>query len=540
MRPRPFRSFREVRRRSFCIPLLLVALLFFPPGCGSDSGGVTDPNGDGPDPAIALSVSPTSGTVEARSTLSVSATVTRSGGYEGGVTVEVLALPSGVTASVTGGGTGTTASFGIELAVAASAAAGSHELTVRATGTGVAAVTRTFALTVTEPDQGGDPADVSLDFSACRAVDQPIWVGYKDGSAGWEQVTGSGPVWTFEITADEVAYAWVSDDGLIMTQVTHLTREELLAVQPLRICAPARGEAVMTGTVSGLDSTDIAMVSMGSGSGVATGAAPQLEVTMLTEVEVDLIAARVDPTVGMLPDRLLIRRDVEVVDGGSLGTLDFEGSEAFDPAFATVNVGGAAGGTNSLLMGYFSGSQCLGNNVSLGLAPGASTAQMPGVPEALQRDGDFHQYTATEIENGSSRLATEFHRALASRTIELPPAIDPTVSELSGIGRRVSADVPLPSGFRDGDFGMLMAQVIGEGRSNNTAVSLARISGNTGTVATEDLSDAPGWSAEWTVPSNGSTQWVVQLTATYAPGGTVADFCNEGARSLVASQTEGG
>ncbi|TVP54268.1 MAG: hypothetical protein EA351_13585, partial [Gemmatimonadales bacterium] len=240
------------------------------------------------------------------------------------------------------------------------------------------------------------------------------------------------------------------------------------------------------------------------------------------------------------PDRLLIRRDVEVVDGGSLGTLDFEGSEAFDPAFATVNVGGATGGTNSLLMGYFSGSQCLGTNVSLGLASGASTAELPGVPEALQRDGDFHQYTATGTENGSSRVATEFHRTLASRTIDLPPAIDPTVSELDGTGRRVSAEVPIPSAFRDGDFGMLMVQVIGEGRSNNTAVSLGRIAGSTGTVATEDLSDAPGWSNEWTVPSDGSTQWVVQVTATYAPGGTVADFCNDGARSLVASQTEGG
>ncbi|TVP56834.1 MAG: hypothetical protein EA351_07355, partial [Gemmatimonadales bacterium] len=318
MRPRPFRSLQEVRRRSFCFPLLLVALLFFPPGCGSDSGGVTDPNGDGPDPAIALSVSPTSGTVEAGSTLSVSATVTRSGGFEGGVTVEVLGLPSGVTVSVTGGGTGTTANFGIELAVAASVAAGSHELTVRATGTGVAAVSRTFALTVSEPDPGGDPAQVTLDFGGCLASDQPIWVGYLDGSAGWEQVAGSGPVWTFEITADEVAYAWVSDHGLIMTQVTHLTREELLAVQPLRVCSPDRGEGVMTGTVSGLGSSEIATVSMGFGSGVATGAAPQLEVSRLADGVVDLVAGRIDLTSGMIPDRLLIRRDVEVVDGGSL------------------------------------------------------------------------------------------------------------------------------------------------------------------------------------------------------------------------------
>jgi hypothetical protein len=75
---------RQDRRPFLCIPLLLVALLFFPPGCGSDSNGVTNPNGNGPDPAIALSVSPTSGAVEAGSTLSISATVTRSGGFREG------------------------------------------------------------------------------------------------------------------------------------------------------------------------------------------------------------------------------------------------------------------------------------------------------------------------------------------------------------------------------------------------------------------------------------------------------------------------
>jgi len=529
---------RQDRRPFLCIPLLLVALLFFPPGCGSDSGGVTDPNGDGPDPAIALSVSPTSGAVEAGSTLSISATVTRSGGFAGGVTVEVLALPEGITASVSGGGSGATANFGIEFAAAASTAAGSHELTVRATGSGVDAVTRPFALTVTESDGGGEPAQVTVDFSGCRAVDQPIWLGFRDGSAAWEQVAGPGPIWTFEITADEVAFAWVSDDTLIQTLVTHLTREELLADQPMRACLPPRDEAVMTGTVSGVGATEFALVAMGPGAGSASGSAPQLQVSQLTEGVVDLVATRINPLVGMIPNRILIRRDVEVVDGGSLGTLDFEGSEAFDPDFATVSMSGAGGGTTSLLMGYHSGPQCLGTNVSLGMAPGATSAQLPGVPEARQRDGDFHQYTAVEAGDGVSRLATRFHRALASRTLDLPPVITPTVSELGGPGRRVSAEVPLPPDFRSAESGMLMVQVIGEGRSINSATTLARIPGNTATIAIDDLSAAPGWSTDWSVPAGGTSQWVVQLTASNTDGAAPGDFCVEGAWSMVSSRTE--
>jgi len=227
-----------------------------------------------------------------------------------------------------------------------------------------------------------------------------------------------------------------------------------------------------------------------------------------------------------------------VVDGGSLGTLDFEGSEAFDPDFANVSVGGGAGGTSGLLMGYASGPQCLGNNVSLGMAPGASTAALPGVPEARQREGDFHQYTATETGGGATRLATEFYRALTSRTLELPPAIVPSVTEISGVGRRVSAEVPIPPAFRSDDFGMLMVQVIGGGRSINTAMTLARIQGNTGTVAIEDLSGAPGWLPEWSVPAGGTSQWVVQLTSSNTQGGAPGDFCVDGARSQVASQVE--
>ena len=532
------RSSRQDCRRFRCVPLLLAALLLFPPGCGSDSNGVTNPNGNGSDPAIALSVSPTSGAVEAGSTLSISATVTRSGGFQGGVTVEVLGLPGGVSASVSGGGSGTTANFGIELEAAASAAAGSHELTVRATGSGVDAVTRPFALTVTESDGGGEPAQVILDFSGCRAVDQPIWLGFRDGSAAWEQVAGPGPLWTFEITADEVAFAWVSDDELIQTLVTHLTREELLADQPMRACVPPRDEAVMTGSVSGVGATEFALVAMGPGAGSASGSAPQLQVTQLTEGVVDLVATRINPLVGMIPNRILIRRDVEVVDGGNLGTLDFEGSEAFDPDFATVSMAGASGGTTSLLMGYHSGAQCLGTNVSLGMAPGATSAQLPGVPEARQRDGDFHQYTAVEAGNGITRLATRFHRALASRTLDLPPLITPTVSELGGPGRRVSVQVPIPPDFRSAESGMLMVQVIGEGRSISSATTLARIPGNTGTAAIDDLSGAPGWSTDWSVPAGGTSQWVVQLAASNTDGGAPGDFCVEGAWSMVSSRTE--
>ncbi|NOT06806.1 MAG: hypothetical protein HOP28_01235, partial [Gemmatimonadales bacterium] len=130
---------------------LLLAALAISACKSKGSPGPTEP---GPTPAIALSISTGGATVVQGGTTPVSATLTRSGGFTGDVLLTVDGVPSGVTGSVstpvTSGGT---TSATITIAVAASTAPGTYSLTVRGTGSGVAAVSAPFTLTVTQaPD----------------------------------------------------------------------------------------------------------------------------------------------------------------------------------------------------------------------------------------------------------------------------------------------------------------------------------------------------------------------------------------------------
>ena len=541
------------RIRGFLAPVGVgSALLLFLTACGSDSATPPVPgNGNGggdpaPTPAIALTVSPGSASVEAGSPSSLTATVSRSGGFTGSVTVELQGLPSGASASVGDPSTsGATSTFAVAIETTTSTAPGQYELTVRASGSGVSAVTRPFALTVTPPPpdddngdgNGGTGATVTVDFTGCLMDELPLWVGFQNGTGAWDRAEGSGTTFTFPLTAQVGAYAWVMErsEGPI-TQVIYLTRGEMLAEQPLRVCVPPRGNAAMTGQVAGLGATEIAAVSMGLGAGFASGAAPQLEVTGMAEGTYDLLAYRFSAT-DPRPNRFLLRRDVAVTDGGSLGTLDFGGSEAFDPATAQVSISGTGSGSANALMGYLSGEQCTGSNASLALLPGvgAGTVTVPGIPADRQRDGDVHQLTVTSVSEAGEILDTRFFRTLADQSVTLPPSVEPSVSEVDGPYLRLRTAFPIPEAYRGGESGIAFLSLSYDGgtgaseRIFSTAVSRARLTAGTAEVTTADLSEAPGWSAAWAVPSGASVQWFAGVSATSAPGAGPGNLCVEGA-----------
>ena len=518
--------------------------------CGSDSGTPTVPgNGGGgdppPTPAIALTISPASASVEAGSASSLTATVSRSGGFTGSVSVELQGLPSGVSASEGNPSTsGTTSTFAVAIETTTSATPGQYELTVRASGSGVSAVTRPFALTLTAPPpdddddgNGGSGAVVTVDFTGCLMDEPPIWVGFQNGTGAWDRAAGSGTTFTFPLTAEVGAYAWVMErsEGPI-TQAVYLTRGELLAEQPLRVCVTQAGEASMTGQVAGLGATEFATVSLGLGAGFASGAAPQLQVTGMAEGTFDLLAYRFSAT-DPRPSRFLLRRDVVVTDGGSLGTLDFGGSEAFAPATAQVTISGAGAAGASALMGYLSGEQCAGNNTSLSPIPGAGPGPVtvPGIPADRQRDGDVHQLTVISVSEEGEILDTRFFRTLADQSVTLPPSVEPAVSEVDGPYLRLRTTFPIPEAYRGGEMGVAFLSLSYAGASGgserifSTAVSRARLASATAQVTTPDLSGAPGWSAAWAVPSGASVDWFAGVSATSAPGAVPGNLCVDGA-----------
>ncbi|NOT08076.1 MAG: hypothetical protein HOP28_07715 [Gemmatimonadales bacterium] len=132
------------RIRSFVFTALAVAMSG---ACSSGGDGGTDP---GPTPSIALALGATAATIVQGGSAPVTATLTRSGGFAGTVSLDVEGEPAGVTASVgapsTSGGS-TTAT--VTILVGAATAPGVYPLTVRGTGSGVAAATASFTLTIT-------------------------------------------------------------------------------------------------------------------------------------------------------------------------------------------------------------------------------------------------------------------------------------------------------------------------------------------------------------------------------------------------------
>ena len=81
---------------------------------------------------------------------SVTVTLTRGGGFEGAVALTITGLPTGVTTSfVPAELTGATVSATVNVAVASTAALGTHTATITATGQGVGQATATYQLTIT-------------------------------------------------------------------------------------------------------------------------------------------------------------------------------------------------------------------------------------------------------------------------------------------------------------------------------------------------------------------------------------------------------
>ncbi len=128
------------RRRVSATSMLALLLSVVVSACGSSDG-------TGPTPAFNLTLSANSTSIAPGAAGSVTVTITRTGGFDGAVTVAVEGLPQGVTAGGLTIAAGST-SGQLQLNVGAAATAGTTNLTVRGTGSGVEPRTATLALTI--------------------------------------------------------------------------------------------------------------------------------------------------------------------------------------------------------------------------------------------------------------------------------------------------------------------------------------------------------------------------------------------------------
>jgi hypothetical protein len=112
---------------------ILLAMLVLTQGCGSGSASTGTTGG-----SIALSLSPTSATIQVGGSTQVSGTIVRTD-FTGDVAVTVSGAPSGVTGVANSQPTGGSNSASVTISAASTAAPGTYTLTVTASGSGISA-----------------------------------------------------------------------------------------------------------------------------------------------------------------------------------------------------------------------------------------------------------------------------------------------------------------------------------------------------------------------------------------------------------------
>jgi len=348
------------------------------------------------------------------------------------------------------------------------------------------------------------PAFVTVDFSTCDVADRAAWLAYQDGNGAWTRVTSVANVYTFNITSGKggVAYVSLGTGSVSSVQVQYMTQAALTA-RTLTFCSPTpTGGKTVTGIAAGIDASHEAYVSLGGGTTRAFfPSALNFQILGVKDGTHDLVGFR--SGLGEV-DRAIVRRDQNIADNGSVGTLDFAGAESFATASATITVDGV--GANDPLyydLSYHVSATCeaapFGPLFIEGPPAGSFTAF--GLPAAQQRASDYH---SIHVESGS-RSVTEYFHTMAARTVTLGALLPtPTVTSLGGPYQRLQAVYTLPAAYAVTAFGY---------DDGTKFVNLSATSGYLGgaavTLGLADYSGLAGWDNNWAPPSTSSGHWNV-------------------------------
>lgn len=436
-----------------------------------------------PTGSYTMGASPDPISIQTGATGDVTITLTRSN-FTGAVTLAAEGLPSGVTAAFSPAApTGTTST--LTLTVGGGASAGSSTVTVRGTSS-LADVTTTFGLTVTQPQQGG----FMVDFATCSFDETPIWLAYSDGLNGpWMELTPNGTVYDFSgLTQNVLGVATVTPDG-----INRDVSVDFFDTSPFSGTVDACQPDGLK-TVNGTAANTLGLTYLRLGPALAVTAVDgAFQFAGVTDGPQPFIGYTVDPN--GISDRMVVRRDQDIADMGTLGTVDFT-AEGFDPDEATITVGGLVGGeTGGVGYDYsiMSGGICTVATLNtLALTP---TFTQRSAPSAQQMSGEYHVAGVSAISGNKTRSIKQANSTLMDRTLTLPPELPtPTITDVTGSAGylRLQAEFALPPEydgvvFFDYDDGFFSSTIF-------YADALA--TGNV-TLTMPDFGSLPNWDDNW-------------------------------------------
>jgi hypothetical protein len=386
--------------------------------------------------------------------------------FAGEVAFALLNSPAGITGAFTPT-PATTDESELVVSVAANVAAGSYPLTIQGTATGPGVKITTLTVTVPAPPTGGN-----VEYLFCSTSDVPAFFAYQDGSGPWQAVTGvasggatrfgfnltqgrGGVLSVYRFPAGDVTGALTAgrmsrlDLPAARRATTALSRSSLvdahqtfllyastaeLAQDGQDACAQPPPTKTVTGTVLGVPAGAYGIVSLGGATNVFDGAASTNPLTFgdVPPGPVDLVGSRTTP--GALPDKVIVFRNLNVPDGGSLpSVIDFNGPAASAPATATATITGAGGHDLEVFTNVVTANSH--GRLWFDLAPTpVTTRPWAGLSPAAMMSGDFHGlfvFASASDGTGDFRVSLKYVGPVTNQSLAfgLPVSL-PTASQV--------------------------------------------------------------------------------------------------------------
>ena len=485
---------------------------------------------------VGLSAAPSGLNVAPGGTTSTVLTIARNN-FSGTVNLAASGAPAAVTLTLsTTATTGTSATLGV--AVGSGAMLGSYPLTVTASGNGIATTQLNITLVIAPVSSGGNVAWVF-----CTITGFPVWFAYQDGgpTSAWTQVQmGAGNRYAFDIgTHGAVAYVMQNNPNNYSLNVVYGTRDEL-GGQGTSTC-PAQGTTLKTvnGTVTGfLSANDFASVAVGYAFSQLspTQASPNFTISGVPNGLKDLVATRsafnvANPANPITLTKIFVKRGINPPNFSSVGIVDFNGTDAFDPVTTPVTINGIAGGEQVAASNTFiTNTQSFG---SLGLTSlvAGSTMNVSIVPPARTAAGDVQAIAVNATTSSGSfvtqiRSVTAAFRDPANATVTLGAVVNtPTISvQATAPYARLQAQVTRQSDYQD-SWATFFTQTASAARR---AVAITMTSAYLGAASTLDMgipdfTGVSGWQNTWGPVAGNVTAWNVAMTGWLSANGGLVD-----------------
>jgi len=329
-----------------------------------------------------------------------------------------------------------------------------------------------------------------------------------------------------------VAIVTIEFGGVNSLLVRYMTATELQNTSGAVLCGnPTLPSRTATASTVGLVGNGIAFVNFGGAGRLFTSSTPGGTLENVLAGTHDLVSHfGATGNSFSASDRIIIRRDLNPPDGGSLGAaLDFSSLEAFAPVTATITVSSLLPGevVGSVGTTYVTGASCVTAPLwSSFLNSATPTFAVHGVPPANQRPTDFHGIIVSGFQSATAvRQVIEYRNALTDRTIALPgdlpvPAITTIADEYQRLRFQFTAPPDLAS--------TALATYQSAGRLVSLSATSGWLGGNAVTLELPGFGNTADWVHSWAPQSPTTTQWSVTAT------GISGTPCTEGGRASVA------